>query len=131
MRQHRSPRLSVIGTGYLGATHAACMAMLGYDVVGVDTDPAKVALLSAGQAPFHEPGLSELLGKALDAGRLRFTTDIRVAAEHAEVHFVCVGTPQEAGSDAADLTQIESVLAALAPLLTRRCLVVGKTTVPV
>jgi UDPglucose 6-dehydrogenase len=107
------------------------MAMLGYDVVGVDTDPAKVALLSAGQAPFHEPGLSELLGKALDAGRLRFTTDIRVAAEHAEVHFVCVGTPQEAGSDAADLTQVESVLAALAPLLTRRCLVVGKSTVPV
>ena len=131
MRQHCTPRLSVIGTGYLGATHAACMAMLGYDVVGVDSDPAKVARLAEGEVPFHEPGLPELLRKALDAGRLRFTTDLREAAEHAEVHFVCVGTPQVAGSEAADLSQVESVLGALAPLLTRPCLVVGKSTVPV
>ncbi|HSE71108.1 MAG TPA: UDP-glucose/GDP-mannose dehydrogenase family protein [Nocardioidaceae bacterium] len=125
------PTLTVIGTGYLGATHAVCMAMLGFDVVGVDSDPAKVAALSTGEVPFHEPGLPELLTKAVDSGRLRFTTDLAEAAEVGDVHFVCVGTPQAAGSGAADLSQVEGVVRALAPLLRRRCLVVGKSTVPV
>jgi UDPglucose 6-dehydrogenase len=124
------PRLSVIGTSYLGATHAACMAELGFDVVGVDVDTAKVELLSQGRVPFFEPGLEELLRKNLDAGRLRFTTSYDDIAD-ADVHFICVGTPQQAGSNAADLTYLESAVTSLAPRLTRPCVVVGKSTVPV
>src|SRR5215204_3915260 len=124
------PRLSVLGTGYLGATHAVCMAELGYDVIGLDVDEAKVARLSAGEVPFFEPGLPELLRKALDSGRLRFTTSYEEVAEFADVHFVCVGTPQSKDSYAADLTYVESAFSTLAPLLTRPALVVGKSTVP-
>ncbi|MBW8482046.1 UDP-glucose dehydrogenase family protein [Actinomadura parmotrematis] len=125
-----APRLSVIGTGYLGATHAICMAVLGYEVVAVDVDPAKIEKLAAGEVPFFEPGLPEQLAKALESGRLRFTTDIAEAAP-ADVHFVCVGTPQMPGSDACDLTYVDAAVTALAPHLDRRCLVVGKSTVPV
>lgn len=96
-------RLTVIGTGYLGATHAACMAELGHDVLGVDVDPEKVAALSAGRVPFHEPGLPELIAKHTASGRLRFTTSFAEAGAFGEVHFVCVGTPQRADSGAADL----------------------------
>ncbi len=124
------PRLSVLGTGYLGATHAVCMAELGYDVIGLDVDEAKVARLSAGEVPFFEPGLPELLRKTLDSGRLRFTTSYEEVAEFADVHFVCVGTPQSKGSYAADMTYVESAFSTLAPLLTRPALVVGKSTVP-
>ena len=87
-------RLSVIGCGYLGAVHAACMAKLGHEVVGIDVDGAKVAALSAGDAPFFEPGLPELLAEALETGRLRFSTDIAEAAGSA-VHFIAFGTPQK------------------------------------
>ena len=125
------PRLTVIGTGYLGATHAICMAVLGYEVVGVDVDRAKIASLAAGTVPFFEPGLPEMLRKALDSGRLRFTTDLAAAGEFGDVHFVCVGTPQRADSPAADLRFVEGVVRDLAPYLRRRCLVVGKSTVPV
>ncbi|GAB3764330.1 UDPglucose 6-dehydrogenase [Nocardioides ginsengisegetis] len=125
------PRLTVIGTGYLGATHAICMAVLGYDVLAVDCDRAKVDALAAGTVPFHEPGLPEMLRKALDSGRLRFTTDLAEAGAFGDVHFVCTGTPQVAGSMAADLSQVEGVVRGLAPHLTRPCLVVGKSTVPV
>ena len=124
------PRLSVLGTGYLGATHAVCMAELGYDVIGLDVDEAKVAKLAAGEVPFFEPGLPELLRKALESGRLRFTTSYEEVAEFADVHFVCVGTPQSKGSYAADMTYVESAFSTLAPLLTRPALVVGKSTVP-
>lgn len=123
-------RVSVLGTGYLGATHAACLAVLGHDVVGVDTDPAKVASLAAGTVPFYEPGLDSVLVEALASGRLTFTTDITAAA-NAQVHFICVGTPQQALSDAADLTQVWAVADTLAPHLDTACLVVGKSTVPV
>jgi len=122
--------VSVVGTGYLGATHAVCMAVLGHQVVGVDRDPAKVAALSEGTVPFYEPGLEELLRSALGTGRLRFTTDLTEVAG-SDVHFLCVGTPQRPGSGAADLTALESVVRDLAPLLRERCLVVGKSTVPV
>ena len=88
------PKLAVLGTGYLGATHAVAMVELGFDVVGLDVDEAKVARLSAGEVPFFEPGLPELLRKALDSGRLRFTTSYQEVADFADVHFVCVGTPQ-------------------------------------
>ena len=124
------PRLSVLGTGYLGATHAVCMAELGYEVIGLDVDEAKVAKLTAGEVPFFEPGLPELLRKALDSGRLRFTTSYEEVAEFADVHFVCVGTPQSKDGYAADLTYVESAFGTLAPLLTRPALVVGKSTVP-
>jgi len=124
------PKLSVLGTGYLGATHAVAMVELGYDVVGLDVDEAKVARLSAGEVPFFEPGLPELLRKALDSGRLRFTTSYQDVADFADVHFICVGTPQRKDGYAADLTYVESAFSTLAPLLDRRALVVGKSTVP-
>ena len=123
-------RISVVGTGYLGATHAACLAVSGHRVVGVDTDPDKVARLAAGSAPFHEPGLGNLLRRGTESGALSFSTDIRRAAD-ADAHFLCVGTPQRAGSHAADLSALDAAVAALAPLLDRPCLVVGKSTVPV
>ena len=124
-------RLSVIGTGYLGTAHAACLASLGFEVLGLDTDAGKVAALAAGQLPFFEPGLPELLDAGLSSGRLRFTTSYREAAGFANVHFLCVGTPQRPGSYQADTSHLEASVAALAPLLTRPCLVVGKSTGPV
>ena len=124
-------RLTVLGTGYLGATHAVCMAELGYDVLGMDVDEAKVASLAAGDVPFFEPGLEPLLRKNLDAGRLRFTTSYADVAAFGDVHFLCVGTPQQAGSFAADLRYVDAVVDGLSPLLDRPCVVVGKSTVPV
>ena len=124
-------RLTVIGTGYLGATHAICMAVLGYEVLGVDVDAEKIGRLRDGEVPFFEPGLPELLAKALESGRLRFTTSLAEAGEFGDVHFICVGTPQRIGSDAADLTYVDAAVRGLAPHLTRRALVVGKSTVPV
>jgi UDPglucose 6-dehydrogenase len=123
-------RLTVIGTGYLGLTHAVCMADLGHDVMALDVDAEKVARAGSGEAPFFEPGLEPLLRKNLDAGRLRFTTSFAGAAGFGDVHFLCVGTPQSAGGGA-DLNHLESAAYALAPHLWRRCLVVGKSTVPV
>ena len=124
-------RLSVIGTGYLGVTHAVCMSALGHDVIGLDTDASKIELLRAGEVPFHEPGLAEMLTQELASGRLRFTTDNKEVAESADVHFICVGTPQKKGTQAADLSQVDGATAALAPHLTSPALVVGKSTVPV
>jgi len=125
-----SLRVSVFGTGYLGATHAAGMAELGHDVVGVDVDAAKVATLSRGEVPFFEPGLPELIGKHVATGRLRFTTDARAAAD-ADVHFLAVGTPQKKGGHAADLRFVNAVIEGIAPLLTRPTVILGKSTVPV
>ncbi|MEJ5866154.1 UDP-glucose/GDP-mannose dehydrogenase family protein [Pseudokineococcus sp. 5B2Z-1] len=127
----RGPRISVVGTGYLGATHAAAMAELGFDVIGVDVDPAKVEALSAGKVPFYEPGLPELLVRGVESGRLRFTTDLAEAAAFADVHFVCVGTPQRPGSNGADLRYVEAAFEGLAQHLTHDALLVGKSTVPV
>lgn len=124
-------RCTVFGTGYLGATHAACMAELGHDVLGVDIDPGKVAKLSDGVTPFYEPGLEAVLRRNLDAGRLRFTTSYTEAADHADVHFLGVGTPQKKGEYAADLKYVHAVVDTLAPLVTRPCVIVGKSTVPV
>ena len=125
-----SLRLSVIGTGYLGAVHAAVMADLGHQVVAVDVDATKIELLASGRAPFYEPGLQELLERTLATGRLTFTSDHADAAA-ADVHFMCVGTPQRQGEYAADLTWVDAAVEALAPLLSRPALVVGKSTVPV
>ncbi len=124
------PRLTVIGTGYLGATHAVCMAELGFDVLGLDIEPAKVASLQSGTVPFFEPGLPELLQKNLDSGRLRFTTSYEEVADFGDVHFVCVGTPQKLGEYAADLTYVDAAFSALIPLARKGSLLVGKSTVP-
>ena len=124
-------RCTVFGTGYLGATHAAGMAELGHDVLGVDIDAGKVAKLAAGEVPFYEPGLPELLRRNLDAGRLRFTTDYAEAAAFADVHFLGVGTPQKKGEYGADLRHVHAVIDTLVPMLTRSAVIVGKSTVPV
>ncbi|HEY7146430.1 MAG TPA: UDP-glucose/GDP-mannose dehydrogenase family protein [Streptosporangiaceae bacterium] len=124
-------RLTVLGAGYLGITHAACMSSLGFDVLGVDTDPAKVAALSSGRLPIYEPGLQDLLRAGLASGRLSFTTSYPRAAAFGDVHFICAGTPPRPGSDHADLSQVHNCVAALAPLLDRPCLIAGKSTVPV
>ena len=123
-------KLSVIGTGYLGATHAACMASLGFDVIGFDTEASKIELLSKGKVPFYEPGLEELLSEQIKSGRLTFTNNVADLAD-ADVHFICVGTPQIKNGNAADLTYVNSALEAIAKLVKPGGLVVGKSTVPV
>src|ERR1700752_3355514 len=124
-------RCTVFGTGYLGPTHAAGMAELGHEVIGVDIDPGKVAKLAAGDVPFYEPGLRKMLTDNIAAGRLRFTTDYDLAAEFADVHFLGVGTPQKRGEYGADLSHVNAVIDTLAPRLTRPSVIVGKSTVPV
>jgi UDPglucose 6-dehydrogenase len=123
-------KLSVIGTGYLGATHAACMASLGFEVIGFDTEVSKIELLSQGKVPFYEPDLEELLAEQIKSGRLRFTKDINDLAD-VDVHFICVGTPQVKGGNAADLTYVNSALESIAKIVKPGGLVVGKSTVPV
>ncbi|MDX6343259.1 MAG: UDPglucose 6-dehydrogenase [Trebonia sp.] len=125
-------RVSVIGTGYLGLTHAVCMADLGHEVLAIDVDAEKIAKAARGETPFFEPGLEPLLRKNLDAGRLRFTTSFAEVGEFADVHFICVGTPQvKDGGGNADLSYVFSAADALAPHLNRATLIVGKSTVPV
>jgi UDPglucose 6-dehydrogenase len=126
-----SIRVTVIGTGYMGATQAACLAQDGCEVVGVDADADKVAALASGSLPFYEPGLPALVRRHVATGRLRFTTSVRQAAEFGDVHLLCVGTPQRRGGIQADLTQLEGALDGLARHLRRQCLVVGRSTVPV
>jgi len=121
----------VYGTGYLGTTHAVCLAELGFDVLGLDVDPPKIASLAAGRLPFFEPELEELLCRGLRSGRLRFTTSYREAVSFSDLHFICVGTPQRGDGYGADLSQLHACVDALAPLLSTPCLVVGKCTVPV
>jgi UDPglucose 6-dehydrogenase len=125
------PRISVVGCGYLGATHAVGMAELGFDVVGLDVDEAKVTALQEARPPFFEPGLEPLLRKHVESGRLRFTTSFEEVADHADVHFLCVSTPQRDGEFAADVSYLDAAVESLAPKLSRPCLVVGKSTVPV
>ncbi|MFE4669345.1 UDP-glucose dehydrogenase family protein [Streptomyces sp. NPDC056716] len=129
-------KITVIGTGYLGATHAAAMAELGFEVLGLDVVPEKIEMLRAGRVPMYEPGLEELLRKHVAGiegatGRLRFTTDYAEAAAFGDVHFVCVNTPQKHGEYACDMSYVDAAFASLAPHLTGPALVVGKSTVPV
>jgi UDPglucose 6-dehydrogenase len=123
-------RLSVIGCGYLGAVHAAAMASIGHEVVGIDVDEKKIASLSKGEAPFFEPGLPEILAEGIASGRLRFTTDMS-EAKGAKVHFVGVGTPQVKDGYAADLTYVNAAVDGLLPFLSEGDIVAGKSTVPV
>jgi UDPglucose 6-dehydrogenase len=124
------PRLTVVGTGYLGATHAVCMAALGFEVLGLDVDEAKIETLRSGEVPFFEPGLAELLASQLESGRLRFTTSFEQVGAFGDVHFVCVGTPQKKGEYAADLTYVDAAFTALLPHVRAGSLLVGKSTVP-
>ena len=123
-------KISVIGTGYLGATHAACMAELGLDVIGIDTDDKKIAALSVGELPFYEPDLPDLLQKHIKGGKLKFTTNFNEIAD-CDVHFICVGTPQMKDGLAADLSYVKSAFAAVAKVAKPGSLLVGKSTVPV
>ncbi|MBP3948611.1 UDP-glucose/GDP-mannose dehydrogenase family protein [Corynebacterium sp. Marseille-P3884] len=124
-------RMTVIGTGYLGATHAACMAELGHEVLGIDVDQAKIDALKNGDVPFYEPGLPEVLKRNIESGRLGFTTDYEEAAAFANVHFIGVGTPQQRGSYAADTTYVEAAIDSLVPHLEGEHVILGKSTVPV
>jgi len=124
-------RISVIGTGYLGAVHAACMASLGHEVVGYDTDSAKIDGLSQGAAPFFEPEFEELLGSSLASGRLRFTSSAKDAIGGTALHFICVGTPQQSGSDAADMRYVDAAVQNVVELADCDGLIVGQSTVPV
>ncbi len=123
-------KLSVIGTGYLGATHAACMASLGFDVVGIDVDESKISQLKLGKVPFFEPELEPLLAEQIASGRLTFTTDFSAIAD-CDVHFICVGTPQMKDGLAADISYVNASLDAVAKIVKSGALVVGKSTVPV
>ncbi|WP_205538683.1 UDP-glucose dehydrogenase family protein [Mycobacterium kyogaense] len=125
-----SCRIAVFGTGYLGATHAACMAEIGHEVLGVDIDERKLAKLAAGELPFYEPGLPEVLRKNIENGRLRFTASYQDAADFADIHFLAVGTPQKHGELAADLRYVDAVIETLAPLLVNPAVIFGKSTVP-
>ena len=124
-------RVTVIGCGYLGATHAACMAELGYEVLGVEIDDAKRASLASGKVPFYEPELEDLLAEHAASGRLRFTDSFEEAGAFGSIHFVCVGTPQRGDSLGADVRHVDAAVESLAPYLTDGALVVGKSTVPV
>ena len=123
-------KLAVIGTGYLGATHAACMAKMGFEVIGVDNDANKVATLSKGELPFYEPTLPELLSEQVKFGRLKFTSDFSEISD-CDVHFICVGTPQVENGLAADLTFISNAFEAVCKVAKPGALLVGKSTVPV
>ncbi|MET4165174.1 MULTISPECIES: UDP-glucose dehydrogenase family protein [Gordonia] len=124
-------RMVVLGLGYLGATHAACMAELGHEVLGVEVVPDKRAQLAAGEVPFYEPGLPELLKKHIDSGMLTVSGSYEEAAEFADVFFIAVGTPQKKGEYSADLSYVDSAVEELVSLLTRDALILGKSTVPV
>ncbi|MFI9341650.1 UDP-glucose dehydrogenase family protein [Streptomyces sp. NPDC052773] len=129
-------KITVIGTGYLGATHAAAMAELGFEVLGLDVVPEKIEMLRRGETPMYEPGLDELLrghvaGIEGSTGRLRFTTDWAEVGAFGDVHFVCVNTPQRHGEYACDMSYVDAAFASLAPHLNGPALVVGKSTVPV
>ncbi|MEH0634178.1 MULTISPECIES: UDP-glucose/GDP-mannose dehydrogenase family protein [Streptomyces] len=129
-------KITVIGTGYLGATHAAALAELGFEVLGLDVVEEKIDMLRRGEVPMYEPGLEELLrghvaGIEGSSGRLRFTTDYAEVAAFGDIHFVCVNTPQRHGEYACDMSYVDAAFASLAPHLTGPALVVGKSTVPV
>ncbi|GGY61493.1 UDP-glucose dehydrogenase family protein [Streptomyces omiyaensis] len=129
-------KITVIGTGYLGATHAAAMAEMGFEVLGLDVVPEKIELLASGRVPMYEPGLEELLARHVagiegSSGRLRFTTSWEEVGAFGDVHFVCVNTPQKHGEYGCDMSYVDAAFAALAPVAREGSLVVGKSTVPV
>ena len=129
MRAFRVPRLAVVGTGYVGTVVAACFARLGYQVVGIENDPAKLTQLQTGQIPFHEPGLEKLLNSCLRGGRLRFTADYEDGVAHSEVVFLCVGTPS-LPDGSVDLSAMKSAAQSVATAIRHPVIVVTKSTIP-
>jgi UDPglucose 6-dehydrogenase len=123
-------KVSVIGTGYLGATHAACVSNMGFEVTGVDIDQSKIELLNQGKVPFYEPDLEDLLSSEIKKGTLKFTSNFADISA-ADIHFICVGTPQQENSLAADLRYVDAALDAVSAVAKAGSLVVGKSTVPV
>ncbi|MFE9381117.1 UDP-glucose dehydrogenase family protein [Streptomyces sp. NPDC006855] len=124
-------KMTIIGCGYLGATHAACMAELGHEVLGMDADIDKVAILSSGKAPFFERDLDALIAKHTATGRLKFTASYAEAASFADLHFIGVGTPQQPGSGNYDLSHLFDAALKLAPHLSTPAVIAVKSTVPV
>ena len=124
-------RISVIGLGYLGATHAVAMATLGHEVIGIEPDQSRLEPLKNGVVPFYEPGLQDALKKVIAAGKLSFQNSHDEKSAAAEVHFICVGTPQQKGKETADTSYVFSAAKQLAAVLKPESLVVGKSTVPV
>ncbi len=122
--------VTVIGSGYVGTVTAVCLAWLGHEVIGFDTNRTRVQQLSGGDVPFFEPGLPEKLDEALATGRLSFTSDGETAFADAEVIFLCVGTPTGAAG-LPDTSQIESAVQVVAAHLRPATVVVNKSTVPV
>lgn len=124
-------RVTVVGAGYLGTTHAVCMAELGFEVLGMDVDHDRIAALTEGEVPFYEPDLEVLLRKHVETGQLRWSTSYRELAEFGELHFICVGTPQRTGEFAADVSAVDAAVDGLVPWVRAECVIVGKSTVPV
>ena len=123
-------RISVVGTGHVGLTTAACFAHLGHEVLGVDDDAEKISLIERGEVPFHEPGLTELVREGLDSGRLRVSTETHRAANHGDVVFISVNTPTRATGEA-NLAMVEQVARMIARTLEGYTVVAEKSTVPV
>jgi UDPglucose 6-dehydrogenase len=124
-------KVTVIGLGYLGATHAVAMSKLGHTVIGIEPNQAKIDSLKSGHAGFFEPGLDEELAKQIASGRLTFQSSHDEGSRDVDVHFICVGTPQKDGSLAADTSYLHAAIKDLAPYLDKDSIVVGKSTVPV
>ena len=122
-------KVAVIGTGHVGLITSVTMAYLGHDVIGNDLDQEKIEMLQRGQAPFFEPGLTELLEETLGSGKLRFSVDPKEAIRHAEVVFICVGTPPKASGEA-NLIAVESTAKDVARFAEGEVVVVEKSTVP-
>ena len=123
-------QIAVIGSGYVGLVYCAALADLGNQVWGVDIDREKVTRLQAGECPIFEPGLPELLGRGLSAGRLAFTTDYAKAVPDAEFVFICVDTPASVTGEA-DMRAVRRAAAMLAPHLADHAIVVNKSTMPI
>ena len=126
-----SVKVSVIGLGYLGATHSVAMAKLGHEVLAIEPNQKRLAALQDGQLPFYEPGLEQALREVLDAGLIKFSAEHSQLSTEVELHFICVGTPQSEKSDAADTSAVYAAARELARFIARDAVVVGKSTVPV
>jgi len=124
-------KITVIGLGYLGATHAIAMAELGHDVIGIEANPKRLSDLQNGVVPFYEPGLDEALQAVLAKGNIKFQENHTEESREADLHFLCVGTPQLPGSYAANTEYLHSAVKALAPYLREDAVIAGKSTVPV
>lgn len=123
-------RITIIGSGYVGLVTGACLAQVGNDVLCLDTDAAKIAVLESGGVPIHEPGLDKLIAENRRAGRIRFTTDVAEATHHGQIQFIAVGTPPgEDGS--ADLSYAIAAARNIGRHMNEYKVVVDKSTVPV